>query len=414
VNRSRTPGLATIFIGATFAVSLLVAYVASGWLAQGSIVEGWAGSVLIDAPNEVDAGRAITVVVTSTAQDGTQVQLGVFAPLDSALLTATQTQGVATFVIGEGTTRHSGLYRFVAQIGRGISDVHEIHVSPLDPVHPVVPLVGPRTIIADGVDISMTVVTPMDRYGNPVADDTSVDIEIVRPTGQSAVVAELVARALVAVVIEATTETGRVTVSASSGTADGPSNVVDQVAGVPSGFAVVVDERDTLADGFALRSVQTSELRDEFGNLLPDGVSAVFVVQDSNGQSFLQAVVQGGIARTMIEAPNLPGTVAVTARVSGVESSTTTIDFGPAVASLAAIKNAAIDDQVIVAVGPVVSNRGGYVPDGTTVVIRDRSSGGVLAESALRSGFAEIVLDAVDALEIDVEVLGARIAIDEP
>lgn len=409
---SRHDGFTSMVLGAACVVALLVAYVATGLLAPTTVVEGWAGTVSIDGPSEVSAGSGATIMVDTAAQDGATVQLGVFTPVDSTMLISTVEQGMATFAIESQIMRHSGMYRLVAQIDQGVSETHAMRVTPLPAVEPVVPLVGPRTIIADGADISMTVVTPMDRFGNPVADGTPVDIEVGRPTGESALVTELVDRALVAIVIEATTETGRVTISSSVAEADGPSNVVDQVAGIPNPFTVEVDTRDTLADGFALHRIETSELRDRFGNLLPDGVSAVFVIEDSTGTSFLQAVVQGGTARTMLEAPNLPGTTTLSARVGGVESPPTDIEFAPAVASLAATQ--LLDDsRAIVTIGPVVSERGGYVPDGTPVELRDQNSGDTIAMGALRGGFAEIVLDRDDTVDLEVEVLGASVMVRE-
>ena len=410
---TRTRGLTPLLIGATCVLALLAAYTITGLLSQDAVIDRWAGTVTIAGPEQVDAGTDVTVVIAADVADGTPVQLGVFAPLDSAMLTTPIEQGSARFTIEAQTVRHAGLYRLVAQIDSGVSETHELRVTALGAVNPVVPFVGPRTIIADGSDITMTVVTPMDQFGNPVADDTAVDIAVGRPGGESSVITQRIDRALAAIIIEATTEAGRVTVSASTGSTDGPSTVVDQVAGSPAPFTVTVDTRDTLADGFALHQIQTSELTDRFGNVLPDGVSAVFVIEDDSGTSFLQAVVQGGVARTMLEAPNAPGTTVVLARVSGIESPPVSVDFAPAIASLAASRSTN-GGRVVLSVGPVVSERGGYVADGTMVTIVDRTSGEQIAQAALRGGVAEIVVDAVDAESVDVVVLGTRIPIEEP
>ena len=275
----------------------------------------------------------------------------------------------------------------------------------------MVPLVGPRTIVADGSDMTMTVVTPMDRFGNPVADGTSVEIELLWPDGNRSVLTEAVDRALVAILIESTTETGRVTISASVDDADGPNNVVDQVAGVPAPFTVDADTRNALADGFALHAVQTSELRDEFGNTLPDGVSAVFVLEDGDQTSLVQTTVQGGIARAVIEAPNEPGQVALTARVSGAQSAPTVIDFAPAVSLFVATQRVS-ESGVTITIGPVVTARGGYVPDGTVVTIRERDSGTVITDAALRGGITEVVLDNA-AVALEAEVLGAVVPVED-
>ncbi len=412
MTRTRTPRIRPLLIGASCLLAVLVLYVVAGrLLADDDIVSSWAGPVTIHAESDLAAGAGASVEVTANAPDGTPIQLAVFAPVDSALLDATLSQGRAQFTLAPELARHAGLYRLVAQVDRSESSVHQLQVRPGAAVNPMVPLVGPRTIIADGSDRTMTVVTPIDRFGNPVSDGTPVEIELLWPSGDRSVVTEAVDRALVAILIESTTEAGRVTISASVSDADGPNNVVDQVAGIPAPFTIDADTRNALADGFALHAVQTSELRDEFGNTFPDGVSAVFVLEDGDRTSLVQTTVQGGIARAVIEAPSEPGQVVITARVSGAQSAPTAIDFAPAVSVFVATQQVS-ESGVTIEIGPVVTARGGYVPDGTVVTIREQDNNTVIADAALRGGIAEVVLDNT-GVALEAEVLGAVVPIED-
>ena len=397
------PGVMTMIVSGVFFFALLIAYVVAAQTDE--IVTAWAGDVALEAEDGLAAGTATSVTVTADAVDGTEVIVAVFAPASTNVFPAVIENGTATIDIAPLYTEHSGLYRIIAEVDGSPSQLHELTVTPLEAVDPVVPLVGPRTIIADGSDFTMTVVSPTDRFGNPVVDGTVVDFDLLRPDGERTIVPEPVDRAISAILIESTTETGRMVISSSVGATEGPSNVVDQVAGVPAPFTVEADERNTLADGFTLHQVQTSELRDVFGNLLPDGVAAVFVVDDGTGISFVNSTVQGGFARAGIESPAEPLELTVSARVSGAESSPLVMQFDPAVVDVPvdATRFAAGTDLTI---GPVLTERGGYVPDGTTVVVTDLSTGRPLAEMDLRGGVVDIELDGVTG-PIEVTVLGA-------
>lgn len=403
-------GLIMMLVSGACFVAVLIALVVGGRLLEDEIVTSWAGPIAIDAPTTHSAGDVMTIRVAANAPPGTSLQLAVFAPLSATMLEQPLQGGVASFEIDGKLLQHAGLYQLVARIEGSTSEPHQVQVWPDEPVDPVVPLVGPRTIIADGADITMTVVTPIDQFGNPVANGTAVDIEVLRPNGDRSTEREQVERGIAATILTATTETGRVTISATSGQAEGPNNVVDQVAGSPAPFSVEADLRNPLADDFTLHQVQTSELRDQFGNLLPDGVAVVFVVQSTQGTSFVHASVQGGIARAAIQAPDRASELTLVARVSGAQSAPTILRFEPAVDVVVAVLSAS-DDSVTLTIGPVLTARGGYVPDGTIALISDPESGEILRSIALRGGTAVLDIE-MPSRSLDVAVLGASTTVD--
>jgi len=409
-TRSLPRGLGMMLVAGTCIVALLITLVVGGRVLQGDTVTSWSGPIAIQSDVTHPAGEELTVTVTASAPQGTTLQLAIFAPLSATLLEQPLERSSATFVIDPTLIEHAGVYQLVAHVDNSVSQTHQIRVIPSEAVDPVVPLVGPRTIIADGEDATMTVVTPIDQFGNPVADGTEVVFDVLRPSGRRNSVLLPVEQSIAAIIIESTTETGRMTISATSGQAEGPSNVVDQVAGTPAPFTVEADLRNPLADGFTLHTVQTSELRDQFGNLLPDGVAAVFIVQDARGESLVHASVQGGIARAAIEAPEHAGELTLLARVSGTQSPPATLVFVDAVESLTASMSTS-GGRANLTIGPVLTARGGYVPDGTTALISDPVSGATIASVALRGGLGQLELDA-PAGALDVEVLGMTTTVE--
>ena len=351
----------------------------------------WFGTVSVDGPSVIDAGADFAATVHSGAPDGTSAQLVVFAPVTTATFEAVSQDGVANFVVPAEITKHAGTLQLVGHVDERPSTSLSVTVRPGEAVEPVVPLVGPRTIIADGSDFTMSVISPTDPFGNPVVTGTEVVVDVLRANEDRTQLNDDVQGGIAAVIIESTTETGRVTVSSSVGRADGPSNSVDQVAGVPIEFTIEADSRNAIADGFTLHGIQTTVLQDQFGNLLPDGVAATFVIASQTDTTLVHSTVQGAIARTQFEAPATPGPVTITALVSGTGSLPLTVDFEPAVQDFP-VRAKAADGRITFDVGPVITVRGGYVPDGTVVRVHDATSGEMLATSALRNGEASFEL----------------------
>lgn len=369
-------------------------------------------SMTIDAPTEIVAGDQIEVRVIAPVADRTDVTLGVFGAVETTLLEAVASRGAANFVLESDLLDHAGRLTLVAEVGATRTS-HELMIAPGRAVDPVVPLVGPRTIVADGEDLTMIVVSPTDAFGNPLPDGTPLTTQVVRPDGTIETLSPIVERGIAASILTATTQSGRVSITSSVGDQGGPANVVDQVAGLPDNYSLetigtndVVDQ--LFADGFTPFEVSTSQLRDAFGNLMPDGVIVTFSVDSPDGTSFAPATIQGGYATVTLEAPSYPGDVVIRARTSGSESAALALSFAPAVVTLDVASFVAPDGTTGVEIGPVLTVRGGYPADGTLVTVRRTAGGDLLATSSLYQGFATLPLRTTAADTITIEILGAQ------
>ncbi|MDH3683759.1 MAG: hypothetical protein OEV40_27875, partial [Acidimicrobiia bacterium] len=276
----------------------------------------------------------------------------------------------ARFVLGPPLTDRVGVISVLVVTAAGPVDA-TVRVEAGSAVT-IDPLAGPRTIVADGADETMIVTVPADERGNPLPDGTPVEIGVVGPDGRRSCLAAATEAGIAAVRFRSGTLAGPLMIAAESGAATGPAVRVDQVAGSPAPFSLHIGEGQerlpTLADGHFLHRMVTSELVDEFGNRLPDGVSVDVSTESPEGPGRLVAVVTGGRAQFDIEAPALPGRVTVGATIDGVAGVPITLSFTGAVSALP-VEASARDGSVVVTVGPVLDQRGAFVPDGTVATI---------------------------------------------
>lgn len=387
-------------------------------------VPEWGGELRVDAPTTLVAGDVLQVDIRSPdAPAGAEVEVVLIGAVETHVIRDQLNNGAVTVRFGSDLTDHSGLVSIRAAVGRTRAGA-DVMITPRAAVSPVVPLVGPRTIIADETDRTMVVALPMDRFGNPVASGTPVDISFGRTTGEPLLRQEVsVAAGIAATQVRSGPKSGRVAVQTLVGDADGPLNFFDEVASTPVAVSLVAAGAPALADGFSLFEVETNELRDGNGNLLPDGVVATFRVTGASGISQTTATVQNGVARTTLEAPDRPGPVDVRVRVSGVDSESLTIDFAPAVIEIpiSATIEPGVQARVEVAIGPVNLASGGYVPDGTPLLLELRTGATtntstdalVVRSGALRGGTEMVVVELAGErligreLTATVEILGA-------
>jgi hypothetical protein len=335
-----------------------------------------AGSVRLDAPPSAEAGTSYVVRVRPPS-GVSEVQLSVVGAYRTVTHRLDIDGETAGFEVAAADNTVAGLVTLVAS-GPGLEPSSaELSVLPAEASGPLVPLIGPRSIVADGADFTMVSVLPADRFGNPLADGTPLSLRRLRPDGGvedgELVVDHHVARTR----LVAGTVAGEDLVQVALGPVRGRERSFREVAGTARPFELRVDAvaGGRRADGRALTPVTTTTLVDRHGNPLPDGTMVEFRAVGPDGASTMQGVTIGGRATATLEAPGRPGTVDVQAWAAGTASSPLSVTFGAAVSSVPA--RARVEgDAVVVDIGPVLGPLGGYVPDGTEVTVRAVSSAG--------------------------------------
>lgn len=317
-----------------------------------------AGSdVLVRAgPAPLPDGAPLTLLLVGS--DGVRLAHGAFF------------DGVGRVLIDGAQTTASGLVSVTATAD-GYRGSAEFTVTAGPPVEPVTPLIGARTITADGAHWSMTVVVPFDRFGNPLDDGAPVALRAVRPDGRNEVQATTVRHLLAWFRLDSGTVAGRTTVAVDAAGVPGPEGTLLEVAGPPLPFALSADQPALPADGRRLAVVRTARLVDRFGNQLPDGTLVTLVVTDPDGtQRYLPGYTLAGSAEFPVQSATVPGAARAQATAFGVVSDPLTLAWQPTAAAFAL--SATVDraaGSVRLDAGPVVAALGQYMPDGTPILL---------------------------------------------
>ncbi len=389
-------------IGVVFAMALVVT---TGGIAAEMIMNEPDEQTLVSVdalsvPDAINAGDTVMIEATSASVGGVAEVLvhGAYATLRFEMVVA---NGEGQLMLPAAVTQHAG----VVTIESG-GQVKAIEILPGEVATLVAPLVGPRTVVANGADQTLAVLLPTDRFGNQVADGTDTNIIWEQPGNVDSTAApqttdgmawalipsgELAGQTMVRAIAESTTET-RETVRAAAVR-------IDEVPGVVSGITLEAATTAALADGRSVVALHTGELTDRFGNILADGTLAQFIFDGPSGTGAVTGTVQNGAVHIELTAPTLPGTVIGHLNIHGVVSNDVVIDYSSAIAGFD-VRLEFIGQDAVLRVDGALDPSGAFVADGTEVTWGDH-------RASLRRGSTEIWVPAplVDA-NATVDILG--------
>jgi hypothetical protein len=369
-------------------------------------------------PTELDVAQPVTADVVGSAP-GAEVTLLIGGTLGNLTLTGTASgSGVTRFVVPPSADRWSGEVSLVARAGSATGQ-GSFQLLPGPVTGPVTTVIGPSSIVADGIDASMGVAIPMDRFGNAPEDGTTVRFRRVRPSGQVKTTTTQTAHLLAWEGFTSGTLAGGNQIHAEQGSATGPGTGLAEGAGPPVGFKLGSQRLIPAADGRSLLQVRTSVLRDEHGNPEADGTLVTLFGNGPVGSWRIPGATVGGIARFTIEAPVSPGTVQLTAHCRGAVSLLPlTIAFAQNGSTMSTVAERR-DDDIIVTVGPVIDRHGAQVDDGAVITAVARDGAGTEARSTLAlvegSGQLRIAAAALSGpVSVSVSLLGIQSTISVP
>ncbi|MGL4304944.1 MAG: hypothetical protein ACRCSF_02220 [Mycobacteriaceae bacterium] len=341
-------------------------------------------NIQLKAPPSVTAGGSVTIAVEQV-KTNTSVSLLVIGSFGTVRLFEDSIENIATFTLGESITRVSGDISVVA-VASGSAATTVVRVLPGPAVNPVTPVVGARSIVADNTDTAMVVAMPTDRFGNVISDGSLVQVIRVRPDGSTERTEVPIVHQIAWQPVIAGTLAGKGEVSVQAQEAIGPRVSLDEVAAPPLPFGLKVADaiaaKNIQADGQALLAVRTEVLKDFFGNIQPDGTLVTFEWEHVQGRSLASVVTLAGVAELFIPAPQLPGTIKVTARCRGISANQDILlNFASAVRSVG-IAAKRVAAGVEVAIGPVQRVSGAFVPDGSIVEVEIRDNQNITARAS--------------------------------
>ena len=355
----------------------------------------------IAAPGAVDAGAAIPLTVQTDGAAG-EIFLLATGTFGSIPFTATVAGGEASFTLAPPYTRHAGAVTFLARSGDAQAQA-ETRIRPGPPVDPILPLVGPRSIVADAAHWTMLVAVPVDRFGNPLADGFPVTVRAQHPAPeggdpQSGVEVQTtqIERLFAWARVYSRTKAGRTFLSFNAGEAHSPERDVLEVPGRPLPFRLFAQPEVAVADGRQTVQISSEQIRDRFDNLLLDGTSVQLLAESSDGsRRVIPTFTQDGRIYARLQSPAAPGSLRVQALVDDVLSETLSLRFtpGPAVRAFP-IAVALTDDALLLTAGPLVGPIGQFIPDGTAVrfTLTDPDGAPLEAEAVAEYGYARLRL----------------------
>ena len=329
------------------------------------------GALTLETPAAVRASAPVPVTIArDDAPDGLAVTLAAQGSYGMRVYGGVFAKGRAIITLPGEHTRQTGVVTLLARAGTARGE-GQVEIRPNPPADPVQPIVGPRSVAADGDHETMALVVPFDDYGNPVAEGTPLTLRILHPGDvleqQTLTVTNLLAWGWVS----SRTRAGRAVVSASVGDAHGPDATYDEVPTWPAPFGLSASPLNLPADGRQLLTLRTDLIRDRFGNPMIDGTLVTFVVEVAGSEPrFVPAYTVDGAAEAQLQAPTEPGTVTVRATLYGVDSRPLTLSFaaGPAVGTIVVKAQVnARDGFVALSAGPLLAALDQFVPDGTPV-----------------------------------------------
>ncbi len=330
-----------------------------------------AGGLALRAPATVAAGDPLRIMVErADAPEGMPVTLVAQTSYGPLVVTAPFHAGMAEFRLPASATHAAGMVTLTAHADAAIGRT-ELVITPGPPIDPITPLVGPRTIIADGTHWGTLSAIPFDAFGNPVAEGTPVQFRLLRPDGSLEMINTRVTNLLAWQRINSSTHAGRTVVVVTAGEAHGPEASLNETPGWPVAFRLSADPPGLPADGSRLLTLRTSPIKDRYGNALLDGTLVTFVV-DTPGAlpRFIPAITIGGIAEAQLQAPTEPTPLTVRATLYGIISEPLTLNFAPGPAVGVIRIRTSLDEpagMVWIEAGPLVGQLGQLVPEGTTV-----------------------------------------------
>lgn len=391
-------------IGKTWSTVLAISFVMASAIVLGScksaepiLVQPMTESISIDSPSEELAGATVPITVrVEPPQSDIYVDLLAFGTFGLVPQRLIAQDGIAHGELPLDVTRFAGAIELRAQVG-DVSTEKKLIIRPKEAVDPVTPLIGPRSIVANGKDWTMLVATPRDRFHNALDDGTALTIAIQHPNSNQPRRLETEVKHLLAWKrITSRTKAGKTFLGVRSGNAYGPERMVLEVPGQPVPFELASEKTTYQADGRRLVRINSEEIKDKYGNILLDGTAGLLIVEiDGNLSRSIPAYLVDGRIFATLQAPAKAMTMNVFASIGGVDSELLKIDFeqGLAVKPIA-VQVKQNEDSVHILAGPILGALEQYVPDSTevTFILKDEMGNVLQFVGVSDQGYSELTL----------------------
>lgn len=325
-----------------------------------------------------EAGQPINLKFQTKLNDNTQLVLS--NAFGSTILLPKKNDQELLFKISRNYVRKSGLCNWVLHSNGKSVMKGSFKIIPQTNSKPTLETYfGPRSITAGGIDFSMLVSIATDPFDNvyPEGTEAIIKSQFLNTISESIVPSkDFISWKR----IYSEDKAGRILVTSSVKEITTKELTTIVFAANAESFLVESQRNHKYADGNQIMSFNTNVIRDKFDNIISDGTTVNFIIENSKG-ALLKTVAPaiGGIAKAAMLHPAEKGEWKITAFVTGAaKSNTIKIDFETAITDFD-VKFAS--DNRTIMIGPLKSFMQQLVPDGILIQLDVYSSSGEYLDS---------------------------------
>lgn len=264
-----------------------------------------------------------------------------------------------------------------------------ITIRSLKPHGKIESYIGSKSIPADnGLHWSMFTVLPVDKYDNMVIDNSSIDINILRPNGRQNSKNVNTKDGIGFLKISSQILKGKTLISTTSGNAYGKEKELLELPNFPKEIFIKTESDILYADSRQFFKIISKELFDLYGNRVSNGTMINFKVIDSKGNSsFYRTYAMDGLASVNIQNPDYPGKLTVVAYIENlVQSQALNLNFKPYVTDF----NLKLGPKgEYVTIGPVIGPLSQLVSDGKEATVFFQKSQ-IFKKGIIKEGSANV------------------------
>ena len=298
------------------------------------------------------------------------------------------------FLVPEFISEKSGVLEW-RLLQEGTSRSGEIMITSEEKPVTIENYFGPRSIQAGYDDFSMLVSIPTDVLDNPLNDGTKVEIaEYFQGVFKKDSIP--MQHMFAWKNIYTKPKAGNITVTASSIGLQSKEMISQVYPSTAQDFTLSSSREHEFADGNQVLDIVTSQILDAYGNVVSDGTSVEFIIEDTEGVKLKSsATTISGVATAKVLHPEQPEDWRLSANVTGIAiSDTISLSFSSVLKDFRIKQN---QEENIIEVGPLESFMGQLVADGATVRLQILNKNSEIVEELQEpseEGFAVFTLPA--------------------
>jgi len=271
------------------------------------------------------------------------------------------TTNSSTFLLPDIISQRSGMIA-LQHMAQDHYCTSYLKIVPLADADNIETFVGPSSIIAGSNDFTMITVVPRDKYDNPLAEKSAIDI-LDFNNGSINSETVLLSKQIAYKKVYSSNTLGKIFLSANYKNAQSKEFEVEVLAGTPEAFNIYTNQLHPYADGNQIVTFYSDKILDSYGNIVADGTLVKFhVTTDDSNARFTQATTINGIAKAKFRHPDKGENWQITAYVAGITKSPVIslsfLDLSPSIEVNIDEKNRLLNT------GPIQSFLKQLIPDG--------------------------------------------------